>query len=283
MHNYAAVALALAGGWRLIFAAAALLTDQLQAKFAGRLLPVAYWNVLPITLCPPNGRFGGTRAGRPGGNMSEGVSPSPGGTRRGLSVNTHNLVGGLIVTVLAAVLLVWAFYVPNAFIPRLISAALVLVGIAAAVGFLPVHAPRDFYGGIALILLPTLALIASAELPGQRGFAFGPGTAPRLFSFVLAALGAAVAIGGVFAEGPPIEKYKIRGPILVIGAILSFAAMIRPLGLIPATFFTFIISIFGSKEMRLVESVIAAAVMTVFCVLLFVYLLNLPFQLWPRF
>jgi putative tricarboxylic transport membrane protein len=193
------------------------------------------------------------------------------------------LIGGLIVTVLAAVLLVWAFYVPNAFIPRLISAALVLVGIAAAVGFLPVHAPRDFYGGIALILLPTLALIASAELPGQRGFAFGPGTAPRLFSFVLAALGAAVAIGGVFAEGPPIEKYKIRGPILVIGAILSFAAMIRPLGLIPATFFTFVISIFGSKEMRLVESVIAAAVMTVFCVLLFVYLLNLPFQLWPRF
>src|SRR5262245_17033344 len=70
--------------------------------------------------------------------------------------------------------------------------------------------PAGFYGGIALVLLPTFALIASAELPGQRGFAFGPGTAPRLFSFVLAALGAAVAIGGVFAEGPPIEKYKIR-------------------------------------------------------------------------
>jgi putative tricarboxylic transport membrane protein len=215
--------------------------------------------------------------------MSEGVSPSPGGTRRGLSVNTHNLIGGLIVAVLAALLLVWAFYLPNTVIPRFMSAALVLVGIAAAVGLLPVHAPRDFYGGIALVMLPTLALIASAELPGQRGFAFGPGTAPRLFSFVLAALGAAVAIGGVFAEGPPIEKYKIRGPILVIGAILSFAAMIRPLGLIPATFFTFMISIFGSKEMRLIESLIAAAAMTVFCVLLFVYLLNLPFQLWPRF
>jgi hypothetical protein len=34
--------------------------------------------------------------------------------------------------------------------------------------------------------------------------------------------------------------------------------------------------------MRWLESVIAAAVMTVFCVLLFVYLLNLPFQLWPQ-
>src|SRR5262249_15752612 len=58
-------------------------------------------------------------------------------------------------------------------------AALAVVGIAAAVGLLPVHAPRDFYGGIALVLLPAFALIASAELPGQRGFAFGPGTAPR--------------------------------------------------------------------------------------------------------
>src|SRR5262252_1532980 len=125
--------------------------------------------------------------------------------------------------------------------------------------------------------------IASAELPGQRGFAFGPGTAPRLFSFVLAALGAVVAIGGVFAEGPPIEKYKIRGPSLVIIGILGFAAMIRPLGLVPATFLAFMISILGSSEMRWIESIVAAALMTLFCVLLFVYLLNLPFQLWPRF
>ena len=248
-----------------------------------RLLPLAHRNVLRITLCEPNGRFGAHGAGCHGGNMSEGVSPSPGGTRPGFSINTHNLIGGLIVTVLALFMLGYGFYVPNTVIPRLMLAALAVIGIAAAVGLVPVHGPRDFYGGIALVMLPALALIASAELPGQRGFAFGPGTAPRLFSFVLAALGAAVAIGGVFAEGPPIEKYKIRGPSLVIIAILGFAAMIRPLGLVPATFLAFMISILGSTEMRWIESLIAAALMTLFCVLLFVYLLNLPFQLWPRF
>ena len=248
-----------------------------------RLLPLAHRNVLRITLCEPNGRFGAHGAGCHGGNMSEGVSPSPGGTRPGFSINTHNLIGGLIVTVLALFMLGYGFYVPNTVIPRLMLAALAVIGIAAAVGFVPVHGPRDFYGGIALVMLPALALVASAELPGQRGFAFGPGTAPRLFSFVLAALGAAVALGGVFAEGPPIEKYKIRGPSLVIIAILSFAAMIRPLGLVPATFLAFMISILGSTEMRWIESLIAATVMTLFCILLFVYLLNLPFQLWPRF
>jgi putative tricarboxylic transport membrane protein len=152
-----------------------------------------------------------------------------------------------------------------------------------AAGFVPVRAPQDFYGGLALVMLGTFAIVASAELPGQRGFAFGPGTAPRLFAGVLIGLGVAVTIVGVVTDGPAIEKYKIRGPLLVMIAILSFGAMIRPLGLIPATFLTYLISIFGSKEMRLVESVIAAAVMTLFCVLLFVYLLNLPFQLWPRF
>jgi putative tricarboxylic transport membrane protein len=215
--------------------------------------------------------------------MSEGVSPSPRGTRPGFAINTHNLIGGLIVAALALLFLGWAFYASNAVIPRILSAALLLVGIAAAIGIVPVHAPRDLYGGIALMMLATVALITSSDLPGQRGFAFGPGTAPRLFSFVLAALGAAVALGGVFAEGPPIEKYRIRGPFFVIIAILAFAAMIRPLGLVPATFLTFLISILGSTEMRWVESLIAAVVMTLFCVLLFVYLLNLPFQLWPRF
>jgi putative tricarboxylic transport membrane protein len=215
--------------------------------------------------------------------MSEGVSPSPRGTRPGFAINTHNLIGGLIVAVLALLFLGWAFYLPNSVIPRFLSAALILVGVATAIGIVPVHAPRDLYGGIALVMLATVALIASSELPGQRGFAFGPGTAPRLFAFVLAALGAAVAIGGVFAEGPPIEKYKIRGPFFVIIAILIFAGIIRPLGLVPSTFLAFMISIVGSTEMRWIESLIAAVAMTVFCVLLFVYLLNLPFQLWPRF
>ena len=52
---------------------------------------------------------------------------------------------------------------------------------------------------------------------------------------------------------------------------------------IVGSFLTFLLSILGSSEMRIVESFIGAAVMTVFCWLLFVILLNLPFQLCPSF
>ena len=154
-----------------------------------------------------------------------------------------------------------------------------------------VRGPRDFYGGLALIALAIVAIYLAGDLPGTHGFAFGPGTAPRLFAGLLAVAGALVALTGLFIDGPPLDSYAIRGPAWVILAILAFAGMIRginlgpvsipPLGLVPSTFAAFMVSIFGSTEMRWLESLIAAVAMTAFCVGLFVYLLQLPFQLWP--
>ena len=160
-----------------------------------------------------------------------------------------------------------------------------------------VRGPREFYGGLVLICIAIIALWASRELPGIHGFAFGPGTAPRMFATMLAIFGALVALTGLLVDGPPIEPYAVRGPAFVIVGILVFAATIRGIGihifgisistpaagLIPSTFLAFIISIMGSTEMRWIESIIAAAAMTAFCVVLFIYLLQLPFQLWPYF
>jgi putative tricarboxylic transport membrane protein len=195
---------------------------------------------------------------------------------------TDRLKGGLIVTVIALLLVLATFYISSPTVPRVIGILTAVVGVAVIAGLVPVRSPQDFYGGLALVLFGTFALIASAELPGQRGFAFGPGTAPRLFAVILALIGAAVAVIGAFSDGPRIEKYKIYGPALVILGISLFAALIRPFGLVVATYLAFLVSIMGSKEMKWVESLIAAAAMTLGCVLLFVYLLNLPFQLWPQ-
>jgi len=213
--------------------------------------------------------------------MAEDVHPSRNAPHAGEPL-TNRLKGGIIITVVALLLVAGTFYVSSPTVPRVIAILVAVVGIAVAAGIVPVRAPQDFYGGLALVLMATFALIASAELPGQRGFAFGPGTAPRLFAIVLASLGAGIALIGALSDGPGIEKYKIRGPILVIVGIAIFAALIRPFGLIIATYLAFVVSNSGSKEVRWIECLIAGAVMTLFCVLLFVYLLNLPFQLWPQ-
>jgi putative tricarboxylic transport membrane protein len=213
--------------------------------------------------------------------MAEDVQPS----RNAPHVDeplTDRFKGGVIITVIALLLVLATFYISSPTVPRVIGILTAVVGVAVIAGLVPVRSPQDFYGGLALVLAGTFALIASAELPGQRGFAFGPGTAPRLFAVILALIGAAVAVIGAFSDGPRIEKYKIYGPALVILGITLFAALIRPFGLVVATYLAFLVSIMGSKEMKWVESLIAAAAMTLGCVLLFVYLLNLPFQLWPQ-
>src|SRR5215813_9456663 len=129
---------------------------------------------------------------------------------------TDRLKGGVIIAVISLLLVMSTFYISNPTVPRVIAILTGVVGVAVIAGLVPVRGPQDFYGGLALVLLGTFALIASADLPGQRGFAFGPGTAPRLFAFILAACGVAVALIGSMSDGPRIEKYKIQGPALVI-------------------------------------------------------------------
>ena len=148
---------------------------------------------------------------------------------------------------------------------------------------LKIRAPRDFWGGLVLVAIAAIAAYAGSDLSGIQGFSFGAGTAPRLFAGLLAVAGIAIAISGLLFDGPRIERFAIRGPIMVVIAILGFAATIRSLGLVVTTFVTFMIAISGSREMRLLESLIAAAAMTAFCVLIFSYLLRLPFLLWPTF
>jgi hypothetical protein len=98
--------------------------------------------------------------------------------------------------------------------PRVISILMAIAGIAVMLGKLRVKNPQDFYGGIALVGLSVVALLATADLQGMRGFAFGPATAPRLFAGLLAALGGLVTITGMTTQGSALEKYDVRAPAL---------------------------------------------------------------------
>jgi putative tricarboxylic transport membrane protein len=197
----------------------------------------------------------------------------------------YDLYGGIFLAVVGGILLLTSFMVRNP-VPLTVRGAIVLfmaAGIAVTMRMIQVKNQQDFYGGMGLIFLALVAFVASNDLPGMRGFAFGPGTAPRLFAFSLIALSAVVVIMGLLTPGPYVTKYKIRGVIFIIGSILTFAATIRTLGLVIASFATIVICAAAADDVKWRETVIWAAVLTAFCSVLFPYGLNLPFQLWPRF
>ena len=141
------------------------------------------------------------------------ATPSGDWSRSAAAQRHYNLVGGLVLAAAGLALFVWSFLLQNP-VPLTVRASIVIfiaVGIAISAGLLRVQNPQDVYGGMALILLSLVAFVASNDLPGMRGFAFGPGTAPRLFAFTLAILSLGVVVGGLLTSGPDISGYKIRG------------------------------------------------------------------------
>jgi putative tricarboxylic transport membrane protein len=213
------------------------------------------------------------------------ATPSGEWSRSAEEQRRYNLLSGLVFTTLGVILLVSSFMLQSP-APLAVRAAIIVfvaVCIAISFGLLPVLNPQDVFGSLGLILLGLTAFIASNELPGMRGFAFGPGTAPRLFATAMIVLALIVLVGGFLTPGPEVTKYQVRGMVFVIGAILAFAASIRPLGLVVATFASVIICAAAADDVKARETVLVAIGITIFCALLFPYGLNLPFQLWPRF
>ena len=143
--------------------------------------------------------------------------------------------------------------------------------------------PQDFIGGVALLLASIFAFWATSDLEGMRESQFGAGAAPRLFAGCLAFVGIAIAGGAIFAKGSPVPRYALRGPLVVTASILIFAVTVIPLGLIIASFLMFVFSASGSRELRLGESLLAGIAISIFCAVLFVYILGNQFPLWPNF
>lgn len=223
-------------------------------------------------------------------SISEGVDTSASEERALYVANArHDFKAGAALAVVGIAAIAFSFWQTGmqfwgpANSPRVLALAVVVTGIALLLNRVTIRNPQDFYGGVALVAVAVIALFATMSLQGMRGFAFGPATAPRLFATLLGALGGLVAIMGLVTPGPALERYAIRGPVFVLGAILIFAATIRPLGLIVAAFLTILSAAGAAPDVRWRETVVWAVILTAFCSVLFPYGLSLPFQLMPRF
>jgi len=152
----------------------------------------------------------------------------------------------------------------------------------AAPGSRPLIAsPRNFWGGIALLVVSLTALWLVSGLSGMRGYTFGAGTMPRLIIGLLIALSIGLIGMGLVIKGASLPRLALRGPLMLFAAIIFFAVALSSLGIVLTSFFTYLIAGLASKETRWGEAVIAGACMTVFCTALFYYGLSLPFPLWP--
>src|SRR3546814_383935 len=110
-----------------------------------------------------------------------------------------------------------------------------------------------------------------------RAFSMGPGYFPLIMASVLVGFGALIAVRAIGKPAEPVGKVSWRGVGLVTASIVFFALTVRGLGLAPSLLGSVLMAAQSSGAMSWRSSAVLAAVLTVFSVAVFIYLLGLPY------
>lgn len=140
---------------------------------------------------------------------------------------------------------------------------------------------RDVIAGLILLAIAAVAAWQGSPLTVGTPRHIGPGMVPIVLSAFIALIGVILMGIGVRKGRVHRDRWPLRGPVFILGAAVVFGLAIRPLGLAVAGPLLVIVGALASEETRYFEVILFAAGMTVFCVVLFKYLLSLPIPLAP--
>jgi putative tricarboxylic transport membrane protein len=143
------------------------------------------------------------------------------------------------------------------------------------------RSPVDIAGGLFMLMIAALGYIGGFNLPVGYLSGIGSGLLPKTLAVLVAAFGILLIVQGLLGTGPALERWAIRGPLFVLGAVILFALTIRSLGLIVAGPLAVIMSSLASRETRPLEIAVFAVALTLLSGLLFKELLSLPIPFDP--
>jgi hypothetical protein len=141
---------------------------------------------------------------------------------------------------------------------------------------LSISSPKDFWSGLIYIFFGLSAVIIAREYGMGSALRMGPAYFPTLLGWLLAAIGAISAIRGFVIRGTPIGGFAVRPLLIVIAAALFFGFTIRGAGMVVALPILVIFSATASSRFSWKRTLLLAAGLTVFCVLVFIKGLGVP-------
>ncbi len=140
---------------------------------------------------------------------------------------------------------------------------------------------QDAIGGLAVFAVAAFAFWQARGLPTGTLGGMGAGMLPKALAVLLGLLGLLLVLSAFLRQGPALGSWSIRGPVLVLGAVVVFGLAVRPLGLVVAGPLAIVIGAFASEEVRWKETLVFGALITAFCIGLFKFALGLPIPLAP--
>ncbi len=144
-----------------------------------------------------------------------------------------------------------------------------------------IRSTKDFYSGLMFSSIGGFFLIVARTYPMGTVSHMGPAYFPTFLGGGLSMLGLVVSVRALLLSGESVTPLVLRPLLLLLGAVLAFAFLVKPLGLVLATLAEVVISCLGGWEFRIGEVALLFLVLVAITVGIFVYGLGLPVSLWP--
>jgi hypothetical protein len=142
---------------------------------------------------------------------------------------------------------------------------------------------RDIIGGALLIILGLWAgFHAMSTFDLGTPSRMGPGMFPASLGFLLAGLGALIALSALFRSGPRITVHW-RPMIFIMLGVWAFAIIVVPFGMVPAIVVLTIAAVLADTKIGIIGTAILAVALSVLAYLIFRVGLGIvlePFR-WP--
>ncbi|WP_442580211.1 tripartite tricarboxylate transporter TctB family protein [Mesorhizobium sp. ASY16-5R] len=144
-------------------------------------------------------------------------------------------------------------------------------------------ARKHLIAGLLFALMGASVTIMSLRYKMGTLHNMGPGFLPFWLGLLLAGLGVVAAVQALLAAAderrPRIEPRQL---LFVLGSVLCFALLLKPLGMILSVVVMTLVASFASSEFRMTERIAVAVGLAVLAYLIFDFALGLPIPLAPQ-
>src|SRR5919197_2499239 len=144
-----------------------------------------------------------------------------------------------------------------------------------------IRSPKDFWAGLIFIAIGGGFVLLAQQYRLGDLHRMGPAMFPTLVGALLAALGEVLALRAFALDGAPVPRFYARPIGVSLLAIVLFAIALQWLGLVAAIAVLVLVGAHAARDVRPLENLALAAVMILFSVAVFVWLLGLPLPLFP--
>lgn len=143
----------------------------------------------------------------------------------------------------------------------------------------------DFFSGLMFIAVGIgFSVVARGYTMGTAA-RMGPGYFPFWLGVLLALLGVIVALGALStkSEADRIARFDFRTVLWVLGSVVLFALVLKPLGMVLSVVVLVLVSSMASHEFTWRGALLNAVVLVVISMGAFVYGIHLQMPVWPAF